>query len=276
MPGYVKDTGPALLEREFTANTGTGFNDHVYSVAVQSDGKIVIGGTFTTFNGVTANYIVRLNSDGTRDETFTTNTGTAFNSSVDSIAIQPDGKIIIGGGFTTFNGVTVNRIVRLNSDGTIDTTFATNTGTAFNGFAFSIAIQSDGKLVIGGDFTSFNGATGVNRIVRLNSDGTRDTSFTTNTCTGFDNQVLSVAVQSDGKIVCGGSFFTFNGATVRGIARLNSNGTIDAAFTANTGTGFNSSVNSIAIQSDGKIVCGGGFLGYNNINRTRLARIGGE
>jgi uncharacterized delta-60 repeat protein len=131
----------------------------VSSIAIQSDGKIVIGGSFTTFNGATVNNIVRLNSDGTRDTAFTTNTGTAFNSGVQSIAIQSDGKLVIGGQFTTFNGVTVNRIVRLNSDGTRDATFTTNTGTAFNEFVQTIAIQSDGKIVIGGVFTSFNGVT---------------------------------------------------------------------------------------------------------------------
>ena len=259
----------------FTTNTGTAFSGAVQSIAIQSDGKLVIGGDFLTFNGVTVNRIVRLNSDGTRDTVFTTNTGTAFNNSVRSIAIQSDGKIVAGGLFTTFNGVTVNRIVRLNTDGTRDTAFTTNTGTAFSFDVQSTAIQSDGKLVIGGQFTIFNGVT-VNRIVRLNSDGTRDTAFTTNTGTGFNSDARSLAIQTDGKIVCGGLFLLFNGVNATRIARLNSDGTRDTTFTTNTGTGFDNEVVSIAIQSDGKIITGGTFFSFNNIPRTRLARIGGQ
>jgi uncharacterized delta-60 repeat protein len=259
----------------FTTNTGTASIGTVEAIAIQSDGKLVIIGSFTTFNGATVNRIVRLNSDGTRDTAFTTNTGTGFEATPFSVAIQSDGKIIIGGVYQGFNGTTVNRIVRLNSDGTRDTSFTTNTGTAFNGLVFSIAIQSDGKIVCGGSFTTFNGAT-VNRIVRLNSDGTRDTAFTTNTGTGFELSVRSIAIQSDGKIVCGGQFTTFNGATVNRIVRLNSDGTRDTAFTTNTGTAFNLSVFSTAIQSDGKIVCGGAFATFNSIVRERLSRIGGE
>jgi uncharacterized delta-60 repeat protein len=228
LDGGVNDTG-------FTI--GTGFSTGVNSIAIQSDGKLVIGGGFTTFNGATVNRIARLNTDGTRDTAFTTNTGTAFNDFVRSIAIQSDGKLVIGGAFWSFNGVTVNSIVRLNSDGTRDTAFTTNTGNAFNNWAYSIAIQSDGKLVIGGFFTFFNGVA-ANRIVRLNSDGTRDATFTTNTGTAFNEFVRSIAIQSDGKIVVEGSFTTFNGATVNGIVRLNSDGTRDTAFTTNTGTAF--------------------------------------
>jgi uncharacterized delta-60 repeat protein len=264
------------LDTAFTTNIGeTGTSGPVNSIAIQSDGKIVAGGAFSTFNGITVNNIVRLNTDGTRDTAFTTNTGTGANSTVNAIAIQSDGKLVIGGGFTTFNGTTVNRIVRLNTDGTLDTAFTTNTGTGANSTVLSIAIQSDGKLVIGGAFTTFNGTT-VNRIARLNSDGTLDTAFTTNAGTGANGTVNAIAIQSDGKLVIGGQFATFNGTTVNRIVRLNTDGTRDTAFTTNTGTGAASTVTSIAIQLDGKIVIGGAFFEFNQIVRTRLARIGGS
>jgi uncharacterized delta-60 repeat protein len=260
----------------FTTNTGTGTNGTVNSIKIQSDGKIVLGGDFTTFNTVTVNRIVRLNSDGTRDTAFTTNTGTGpAPNSVNAIAIQSDGKIILGGAFTTFNGVTVNRIVRLNTNGTRDTTFTTNTGTGAPNSVSAIAIQSDGKIVLGGLFLTFNEVT-VNRIVRLNTDGTQDTTFTTNTGIGASNSVSAIAIQSDGKIILGGGFTTFNEVTVNRIVRLNTDGTQDTAFTTNTGTGVDSTVNSIAIQSDGKIILGGGFQGFNEVTRTHLARLGGD
>ncbi len=153
-----------------------GANGAVYTTILQPDGKILIGGQFTTYNGITANRIARLNTDGTLDTTFTV--GTGADSSVNTITLQPDGKILIGGAFTTYNGTTVNHVARLNADGTLDTTFVTGTGT--NGSVFTIALQPDGKILIGGWFTTYNGTT-ANYIARLNTDGTLDTTFTTGT-----------------------------------------------------------------------------------------------
>jgi uncharacterized delta-60 repeat protein len=260
------------LDTTFTTNTGTGSNSVVNTIAIQSDGKILAGGFFSAWNGVTVGFIVRLNSDGTRDTTFTTNTGTGANDVVRSLLVQSDGKILVGGGFSTWNGVTVGFIVRLNSDGTRDTAFTTNTGTGANNNVWKIAIQSDGKIVLGGSFTTWNGAT-VNRIVRLNSDGTRDTAFTTNTGTGANNIVEAIAIQSDGKILAGGDFITWNGVTVNRIVRLNSDGTRDTTFTTNTGTGANSTVRSLLVQSDGKILVGGGFSTWNGVTVGRIVRL---
>ena len=141
----------------FTINLGTGFNNGVYAVAMQGDGKIVVSGNFTTLNGVASNRVARLNADGTPDTTFTTNVGTGFNDFVFSVAVQADGKILAGGSFTTLNGASRNRIARLNADGTPDTTFATNVGTGFDNSAKSVAVQGDGKIVVGGLFTTLNG-----------------------------------------------------------------------------------------------------------------------
>jgi uncharacterized delta-60 repeat protein len=263
------------LDTAFTTNIGTATNDSVWAIAIQSDSKIVIVGAFTTFNGTTVNRVVRLRSDGTLDAAFTTNTGTGGSSTATALAIQSDGKIVIVGAFTTFNGTTVNRIARLNADGTLDTTFTTNTGTAANGNVFAVPVQSDGKIVLGGDFTTFNGTT-VNRVVRLNSDGTRDTAFTTNTGTGANGNVDSLAVQSDDKIVIGGTFLTFNGTTVNRIVRLNSDGTRDTTFTTNAGTGASAGVGKIAIQSDGKILLGGSFTTFNGTTVNRIARLSSD
>jgi len=260
----------------FTTNTGTGASALVAGLAIQSDGKIVVGGSFLTFNGAITNRITRLNSDGTPDTAFDDNVSTiGTDGTVSAIAIQSDGKILIGGAFTTFDVTTVNRIARLNSDGSLDTTFDTNTGTGADGTVSAIAIQSDGKIVLGGLFTTFNGTT-VNRIVRLNSDGTPDTAFTTSTGTGASSTVSAIAIQSDAKIVLGGAFTTFNGTTVNRIVRLNSDGSLDTTFVTNTGVGASSFINAVAIQSDGKIVLGGFFTSFNNTIRTAIARIGGD
>jgi uncharacterized delta-60 repeat protein len=263
------------LDMTFVTNNGTGANAIVQSVAIQSDGKILVGGQFTTFNGATVNRIVRLNADGTRDATFTTNAGTAFNGNVLSIAIQSDDKILVGGNYTTFNGATAGNIVRLNADGTRDATFTTNAGTAFNGSVYSMAVQSDGKIIAVGLFTGFSGTT-VNGIARLNADGTRDTSFTTNTGTAFNGLAAAVAIQSDGKIIAVGDFTTFNGATVNRIVRLNADGTRDATFTTNAGTAFEDYVTVVAIQPNSTIVVGGVFTAFNGTTANHIAGINAD
>jgi uncharacterized delta-60 repeat protein len=250
-------------------NVGTGFNINVNAIAIQSDGKIICGGTFTSYNGTTINRIIRLNVDGSLDSSF--NVGIGFSSTVNSIAIQSDGKIICGGTFTSYNGTTRNRIVRLNSDGSLDSTFSV--GSGFNaGTVNSIAIQSDGKIICGGTFTSYNGTTR-NRIVRLNSDGSLDSTFSVGS--GFNTgTVNSIAIQSDDKIICGGTFTSYNGTTRNRIIRLNVDGSLDSSF--NVGIGFSSTVNSIAIQSDGKIICGGGFGSYNGTMLRRVVRLNSD
>ena len=273
----VRLNSDGTRDTTFTTNTGTAANSPaIYSSSIQSDGKIIVAGDFTTWNGTTVGRVVRLNSDGTRDATFTTNVGTGASSWILHTAIQPDGKILLGGNFTTWNGVTANRIVRLNSDGTLDTTFNSNTSTSANNAVYSsIAIQSDGKILLGGFFTTWGGVT-VNRIVRLNSDGTRDTTFTTNTGTAASGTVYSLDIQSDGKIIVGGDFTTWNGTTVGRLVRLNSDGTRDTSFTTNTGTAFDNAVWDSEIQSDGNMLIAGSFSGFNNVNRTRIARISGD
>jgi uncharacterized delta-60 repeat protein len=263
----------------FTTNNGTGAGNLVWCSAVQSDGKILLGGYFTSFNAFTVNRVVRLNADGTRDTTFTTNTGTGASAEVLAVAIESGGKMILAGSFTTFNGATVNRIVRLNSNGTRDSAFTTNTGTGANGTVSGIAIQPDGKIILVGSFTTFNGTT-VNRIVRLNTDGTRDTTFTTNTGAGFNDfnngSPIAIVVQPNGKIVVGGQFIAFNGATVGSVVRLNADGTRDVAFTTNGGTGTSGFVLALALQTDGKIIAGGNLTFFNGNYVGRIVRLSGE
>jgi len=250
-----------------TFSIGTGFNNTVNTIAIQSDGKILVGGWFSSYNGTTRNRIIRLNSDGSIDDTF--NIGTGFNSDVVAITIQSDGKILVGGFFTSYNGTTSNRIIRLNSDGSIDNTFSI--GTGFNDGVQVIQLQSDGKILVGGRFTSYNGTT-INRIIRLNSDGSIDNTF--NIGTGFNNVFLTIKIQSDGKILLGGTFTLYDGTTRNRIIRLNSDGSIDNTF--NIGTGFNSFVNSIQIQSDGKILVGGGFTSYNGTTSNLIIRLNSD
>jgi uncharacterized delta-60 repeat protein len=261
----------------FITNVGTGASSDVYSACVQSDGKIIIVGDFSTWNGTSVNRIVRLNSDGTRDTAFTTNTGTAAAGTINGVALQSDGKIIVVGAFTTWNGSpTINRIARLNTDGTRDTTFTTNVGTAANFTILQVAVQSDDKIIPVGIFTTWNG-TSINRIARLNSDGTIDTAFTTSVGTGFNGTTRKVAIQSDGKIIVVGQPTAFNGTTIPAVARLNSNGTLDTAFNTNLGAGVGGSiVYGVNIQPSGKIIFGGSFSTYQGVAQYYFARVNSD
>jgi uncharacterized delta-60 repeat protein len=255
---------------DYDFNT-TGAGNTVRSLEIQSDGKIVLGGNFVSFNGVSASRIVRIFSGGVTDGGFTI--GTGFDNVVREVAIQSDGKIVVGGNFTAYNGTALNRIVRLNSDGTLDTGFTIGTGFISAGAAQvnTIAVQSDGKIVVGGTFTNYNGTT-QNRITRLNSDGTRDTGFTI--AAGFNGNVNAIAIQSNGKIVAVGNFTTYQGVNANRIIRLNSDGTRDTGFTI--GTGFGGIVNTLAIQSNSKIVVGGGFLSYNGTLQYYITRLNSD
>jgi uncharacterized delta-60 repeat protein len=135
---------------------------------------------------------------------------------VESVTVQSDGKVLIGGGFTAYNGTSRGNVARLNSDGSLDTDFATGAGA--NNYVGSVAVQSDGKILIGGGFTTYNN-TSRGGVARLNSDGSLDTGFLA-TGAGANGQVESVAVQSDGKILIGGRFTTYNGTSRGYVARL--------------------------------------------------------
>jgi uncharacterized delta-60 repeat protein len=191
---------------------GTGFNTIVETIQLQPDGKILVGGQFATYSGVSSNRIIRLNTDGSIDASFVI--GSGFNGTIQPIQLQTDGKILVGGLFTSYSGVSSGRVIRLNTDGSVDTGFVI--GTGFNNSVYSIQLQPDSKILIGGTFTSYSGVSR-NRIIRLNTDGSIDTSFVIGT--GFSG-IPYISLQSDGKILVGGTFTSYNGSLYNRIIRL--------------------------------------------------------
>ena len=252
------------------------FNGAGNAIISQSDGKIVVGGSFTFYSGSAKNYIARLNTDGTIDTGSSWNQGTGCNSVVNSAARQSDGKVLIGGSFTSYSGSAAARIARLNISGTLDTSFNPGT-TGANVNVNAIVVQNDGKIVLGGQFTTYSGST-KNYIARANTDGTADTGSTWNTGVGFGNTVNSVALQTDQKIIAGGTFTTYSGSTKNYIVRLNTDGTADTGSTWNQGVGFGATVNTVLVQSDGKIVVGGQFTSYSGsaTGNTRIIRLNAD
>ena len=248
---------------------GDGFDSDVKCMALQADGKLIVGGSFLNFNGATTPRFCRLLADGSKDNSFSV--GSGFDGIVYAIAIQLDGKIIIGGSFTSYNGSPAGRLIRLNPNGSRDSSFDTSVGAAIastTGVIYTLGIQTDGSLIIGGTFIKYNNST-ANRIARILSNGNLDTSFVTNGASS--GAVNSVQIQSNGKILVGGTFTSFHGTTYNRIVRLNTNGSIDTAFAI--GTGFDNNIRALTLQSDGKILIGGDFLNYNTQSVNRIARL---
>ncbi|KIC02408.1 calcium-binding protein [Flavobacterium sp. JRM] len=250
-------------------NIGSGFNGKAYASLIQKDEKIIIGGAFTTYSGITSNRLIRLNPDGSRDNSF--NTNGAGSGIIYDIAQQTDGKIIVVGSFTQYNGVVVNRVARILEDGSLDTSFTTGSGSSKN--ITNIQIQSDGKIILSGNFTAFNG-TDLNHIVRLNPDGTIDTTF--NIGSGFNSDVAALALQTNGKILVGGKFTSYNEIPANRIIRLNNDGSVDSDFLS--GTAFsNDGVTVIKTDAANNIMVGGSFTGkYNGIAVNRLVLLNSD
>ena len=265
---------PGDLDSTFNANginitnVQTGRDDEAYALAIQSNGMIVVAGYF--YDGDFNNLVVaRYKTDGTLDNGFSGNgiytDLIGSNSVINAVAIQPDGKIVAAG--TSDNNFLV---IRLNSDGTIDTSFGGGTGnvtTDISGnsdYGYTMVLQSDGKIIVGGvanDGLYYNWA-----LARYNSNGTLDNTFSTDgiivDTIGINNsQVNALVIQSNGKIIAGGSSHNTTDLDFT-LARYNADGTLDATFNT-TGilisdlVTYDEMTNSLALQSDGKIIAAG-------------------
>ena len=241
------------------------------SLALRDDGRVLIGGSFTIVNGVIRNRIARLNADGGLDQTFLNGMAGA-NNNVFSFAVQSDDRVLIGGSFTTFNGVSRNRIARLNADGSLDTTFL-NGMAGTNGTVRSMAVQPDDRVLIGGDFGMVNGVSRLG-IARLNADGSLDTTFL-NGLPGPNLHVHTVALQDDGRVLIAGNFTMVNGVSRNQIARMNADGSLDTTF-FNGLPGPSRGVSHLALQSDGRVLIGGFFGAVNGVARNLVARLYGS
>jgi uncharacterized delta-60 repeat protein len=243
-------------------------NDIVVSIAVQADGKILAGGFFTGIGGEARSRLARLDPTTGLADSF----DPSANNTVWSIAVQADGEVLAGGAFTSIGGQTRNRIGRLNGTTGLADSFNPNA----SGLVASIAVQADGKILLGGIFTALapNGGAPVvrNYIARLETDGsvdrTLDLSIVGN-ASPASPAVFATAVQADGKILIGGNFTSVLGVPRNHIARLNRDGTLDAAFDPNA----DHAVYAIATQADGKILVGGAFTGIGGQIRFHMARL---
>ncbi len=294
---------------------GTWFDDTTHALAIQPDGKLIVGGQFSLVNGLPRNRVARLNIDGSLDLGF--NPGAGPNGSLLTLLVLPSGDILAGGVFTVYGSTSQSSLARLYSDGTLDPTFKTKFS---GGSVRTLLRQEDGRILVGGDFTQVDGLPR-RRIARLEASGILDRDF--NPGLGFDGSVHSIAVQADGQILVAGSFTTVDGKPTVGLARLDPMGHLDTSFDArfdgpvysvvaqrenlvlaggnftqvlgqpcgrivrlrmdgsvdasfDTGAGFNGSVRSLAVQSDGNLLVAGEFTQFNGLARSYLIRLLGS
>jgi uncharacterized delta-60 repeat protein len=262
------------LDATFDPGSGTD-GSQINQLVRQSDGKLLIVGGFTLVNGVNRlPGLARLNSDGSLDTAF--NPGASLDSGTGQvywIVLQNDGKVIVVGAFSTINdGGTMyyqSCVARFNGDGTFDPSYNPGSGMtdATSGYpiAYYAVKQSSGKIVIQGQFDHFNG-NAVPQIVRLNTDGSYDATFNPGTGANPPTQsvtsgILGLFAQSDDKIVVFGGLTSFNGTSCHGIVRLSVDGAVDSTFSAGNFQDYSSAglIESVAQQSDGKLLVGGQF-----------------
>ncbi|MBD0257951.1 MAG: hypothetical protein ICV83_19735, partial [Cytophagales bacterium] len=251
--GLVRLGSTGAYDPDFKAKME--YSGHIGAIARQSDGKILVGGTFNIIGERAQNRLARMLPDGTLDAAFNTGSGagqaiSTQDADIRAVAVQADGKILAGGNFTRFNGQTTTGLVRLNADGSISDVFAISAEPGYT--VEAIVVQPDQKILVGGFIPNTNDTHKL--LVRLLPDGRPDPGFSIGT--GFRGSVDAVVLQPDGKILVGGPFTHFNDVPAERIVRLNADGTRDATFSL-VPTGI--AVRQVVLQPDGKILIEGSY-----------------
>lgn len=248
-----------------TFRPGKAANDKITCIALQSDGKMIVGGNFTEYNGKPLGYITRLNTAGKNDHTF--KTGTGANAPISNVLIQESGEIIVAGNFTDFNGVPTKGLIRLDKRGCQDTTFNI-TDTLFN--IKSMAFQPDGKIILSYTYNYFQG------LIRLNENGSKDTTFNVEYSL-LNNPGLplleAMDIQGDGKIIIATDYQRFSSKNSR-LYRLTSSGKIDSTFHYNELGDKKVHITGLAIQKNKEIIITGDSTDFTNSNKNKLSYLG--
>ncbi len=308
IPNHLIKIGSDGARDSSFMNAGSGFNDDIEALLLELNtsgiptGKIIVGGGFTALNGsVVPDYLIRLNSDGTHDNTFN-NGGSGCTGRVRFLTPEldasgnPTGKIWVAGSMTDYNGTDIpDWFIRMNSDGSWDSTY-NGAGSGFSGgvsdrisivvHEFDTSGNVTGKLLVGGSFTTYNGIDVPDCLLRLNSDGSVDGTFNVSGI-GFSSQgnVNSIVQELDsdeiptGKIYVAGLFTTYGGNSVSmSFVRLNSDGSLDTTF-INGEAGFYREVHKVLLDRDsddmptGKIIVVGNIEHYNGQFVNKICRL---
>jgi uncharacterized delta-60 repeat protein len=255
---------PGSVDSSFQPGGGnnSGLDGDVFAIAVQADGKVIVGGSFSKVGRTSRSHIARLHPDGSLDTSF--DPGTGANGLVESLVLLPDGRLVLAGRFTTFDNQEQRYVARLLSDGRMDTTFR----PVPNDIAVTIAYGGGNSVLVGGAFTAINGSSRP-YIARIRSDGLVDLEF--NPGSGPDKSVHAISRQPDGRLIVGGQFTSVQGTPQFRIARLLADGALDSGFAP--GSGPNNVVTASSLQVDGQVLIGGWFTNVDGAERTFLARL---
>jgi uncharacterized delta-60 repeat protein len=248
-----------LLDKSF--NPGTGADNFIRCLALQPDGKILIGGIFTNFNGVACPKLARLNTNGTLDTTFTPQ----LEGNVYALALAPDGKILIGGQGLR-HGRPARKFTRVEPDGSRDAQFR-GEGT-YNENVRAITGSPDGSVLVGGDFTRVS-ARDHHGLLRLSPDDRIDGSF--NVSSDGSSTVIATVIQPDGKILEAGVFNNYDNLGLTHLIRLNPDGGFDSGF--NAAAYADSNIRALLLQKDGKILACGFTLDTNGAPSSFITRL---
>ena len=271
--GYRQATLILVNDDRWPTNFGTvdtaevvGANGPVYDLLVQPDGKWLVGGEFSAIGSVARLRLARLNANGSVDSSF--EPATWFNNTVFALGLQSDGRVLVAGQFTKVNGVTRNRIARLNSDGSLDTFF--DPGIGPDSEISSLLVLPNDDIVVGGAYSMFNNDTNYSYLARLLSDGTLATTFTPR----VNGTVWAIAPVGTDRIVLGGDFTRVRGQERPRLASLRLDGELVAEF--NPGKGPNSTVHAMWTLPDQRVLVGGSFNEYDGKPAQYLARVGAD
>ena len=238
-------------------NTGVGFNNTVVKIKKYKSGFLV-SGSFTSYKNTTHNRLVLLDANGNVDTSF--NTGTGFDNLVPDFHIQSDLKIVVTGNFININNVTKNGIVRLNEDGSIDSSFNTGSGFPISNYMGSCVGGMGDFILLGGEFNSFNGVSKT-RLVLLNKvDGSINQNFNPDYISGS----VSTIINYNDKFIIGGRFN-------RKIEMINIDGTQETSFDVGV-NGFNNDVRNLYIKNNALYVSGD-YTSYNSQNSNRVSAL---
>lgn len=259
----VKTSQSQLVKTDTSFAVGTGANNTVNKIDIQTSGKIILTGEFQSFNGKANKRIVRLFPNGAIDSSYTI--GTGFEGPVRSTFLQKDDRLLVGGLFNSYNNISSKNIARLMADGILDTSFKVGIGA--NNEVLELYVQHNNKILMAGFFSKYNNVS-YNGFVRLNADGSVDTSFKLGTGTNLAPDCF--AQQKSNKILIGGAFLRYKGLNVNKLFRIEENGNYDSTFNAGTILG---TVNEVLVLPDDKIIISGAFSAVQGMFANRVARL---
>ena len=248
---------------------GLSFDSDIADLALQPDGRILASGGFEKVSGDHRPFIVRLKTDGTLDESFRPNGGPVHDAAtwVGAVAVQPDGRILIGGRFHRVDGFSMPNLARLNPDGTLDRTFNLRGGAS--GQVEGIRFQPGGRIVVIGIFDAVGGRS-ARRLARLNGDGTVDLTFRP---PNPDADVSDVVCLPDGRMFVSGVFTRIAGVCRPFLARLNADGTLDTTFDPSDLPNPSVAGQRINVFGDGTVILSGTFEALPGPSTAHLVKL---